>query len=112
MNQKYEFTGATNPQGLRQIRRLRDLEIGGWIQSESNLSEEGDCWVADSAKVYGCAVVYGDAQISDHAQVFGWADVCGDARVHGYAIVKDIACVYGHANVGGCTSIGGSTKVS
>lgn len=27
-------------------------DLGGWIESEDNLSHHGDCWVADNAKVY------------------------------------------------------------
>lgn len=41
MGTKYEFTGETmNYEGylLHKIRRLPDGKLGGWIQSENNLS--------------------------------------------------------------------------
>ena len=68
MTNKYEFTGETKIHfgvTLRQIRAIRAFgfiaigTIGGWIESEKNLSQVyGDAWV------YGDARVYGDAQVS------------------------------------------------
>lgn len=36
-------------------------EVGGYVASESNLSQYGDAWVYGDARVYGNAEVYGDA---------------------------------------------------
>ena len=46
MGLKYEFTDETkNYEGhlLHRIRRLSDSKLGGWIESEKNLSQEGNC---------------------------------------------------------------------
>lgn len=46
MGPKYEFTDKTmNYDGyiLHEIRRLFDGEVGGWIEKEENLSQEGEC---------------------------------------------------------------------
>jgi len=72
--QKYEFTGKTqNYDGaiLRQIRRISDGEVGGWIESEHNLSHQSDCWVFGNANVSGNACVYGDAWVYGDARVSG-----------------------------------------
>ena len=78
INKKYEFTGETKERcghTLHRIRAIVDIayakagEIGGWIESESNLSEYGNAWVCGNAEVCGDAKVCGDA----------W--VCGDAKV-------------------------------
>lgn len=50
-------------------------EIGGYIEKEENLSENGNAWVS------GNAGVYGDAEVSGNARVYGDAEVYGDARV-------------------------------
>jgi hypothetical protein len=48
---------------------LDELE-GGWIESEKNLSQDGnarvygDAWVYGEARVYGDALVYGEARVS------------------------------------------------
>ena len=36
-------------------------ELGGYIEKEKNLSQEGDAWVSGDARVYGNAWVSGDA---------------------------------------------------
>ena len=76
---KYELIGEPNKYGLRQIRYLKDLpginagELGGWLESEKNLSQGGNAYVSGNARVYS------------NAQVFGNALVFGDARVSGNA---------------------------
>ena len=78
INKKYEFTGETKEwcgHILHRIRAIVDIayakagEVGGGIESESNLSENGNAWVWGNAKVWGDAKVYGNAE------------VCGDAKV-------------------------------
>ncbi len=75
--------------------------VGGFVDSESNLSHEGDCWIYDHAKVSGNAQVYGDAKIYGHSHIFGDAWVYDDATVYGNAKVFNNAWVYGHAKVFG-----------
>ena len=62
---KYELqpTDLTTPGGkpLFQVVALRDFgsvlkgDKGGYIESEANLSHNGDCWVSGDAWVYGAA---------------------------------------------------------
>jgi len=90
MSRKYEFTGKTKVVGstiLRQIVRLSDGEVGGWIESEDNLSHNGDCLIGDQAMVYGNARVWGKAQIYGEAQVYGNAKISGKVQVSGEAHV-------------------------
>ena len=118
---KYEFTGKEktleNGTVLRQIKAVRSFEIvkngdiGGWIEKESNLSHDGNAWVYGDARVYGDAQVYGDARVYGDAQVYGDARVCGDARVYGDARVCGDARVYGNAQVYEDAKIYGDARV-
>ena len=66
---KYELqpTDLTTPGGkpLFQVVALRDFgkvlkgDKGGYVESEANLSHDGDAWV------------FGNAQVSDNARVYG-----------------------------------------
>jgi carbonic anhydrase/acetyltransferase-like protein (isoleucine patch superfamily) len=56
-------------------------ELGGWIEKEENLSQDGDAWVSGNAWVYGNAQVSGNARVSGNAWVYGNAWVFGDARL-------------------------------
>ena len=108
MGPKYEFTNKTlNHDGhvLHQIRRLSDGELGGWIEKEENLSQEGECWVSGNAKVYDDAKVYGNAYVSENAQVYG------NAKVYENADVWDEAQVYGNAKIYDQAQICGDVKV-
>lgn len=111
MKQKYRLTDETIEYGgvmLYRIEALRDFgdvtagDKGGFVQSELNLSQEGDCWiygkaavsgyamVSGNAIVYGEAIVYGGAMVSGEAEVFGKAELFGKARVCGKASIKSI----------------------
>ena len=99
---KYELTNETkavNGKNLFRIRALRDFgtvkagDLGGWVESESNLAQLETCWVYDEAQVSGRAQVYGEAQVSGEARVFGEAWVSGGARVYGEAQVSGDAWV-------------------
>ena len=75
---KYELTSETkviNGVILRRIKALKSFgkikegNLGGWIESEKNLSQDGNAWVFDNAEVYGNATVFGDAMISGYAMI-------------------------------------------
>ena len=67
---KYKLTD-NKINGLFQIQALIDIpeyeikkgDLGGFIESESNLSHNGNAWVSDNALVYGNATVCGNAII-------------------------------------------------
>ena len=105
---KYKLTNETiecNGVTLHRIEALMDFadvkkgDKGGFVQSEDNLSHNGDCWVCDYAKVYGNAMVYGNAFVFGSAKVFGNAFVTGNAKVYGFAEVYGDAKVRGNAEV-------------
>lgn len=69
---KYRLTEETTKVGNRtlyRIQALRDFgnvtkgDIGGYIESEKNLSQDGNAWVYGNARVSGDARVYGNADI-------------------------------------------------
>ena len=86
---------------------VKEGELGGYVEKEENLSNDGDAWVygnawvSGDARVYGNARVHGDAWVSGDARVYGNAWVSGNARVHGDAWVSGNAEVHGDAWVSG-----------
>ena len=54
-------------------------ELGGFVEKEENLSNNGNAWVSGNARVSGNAWVSGDALVSGNARVSGNAQVSGDA---------------------------------
>lgn len=49
---------------------VHEGELGGWIESYYNLTQDGNAWVSDNAKVSGHAWVYGDAMVSGNVKVY------------------------------------------
>lgn len=151
-NKKYELTnesmGLCNGVTVYRIRALRDFgdvergELGGFVQSEDNLSHAGNAWVYDNARVFdkarvienarverdatvfgaaiigrsatvgGGANVYNKAIVCDHAWVTDCANVSGRAIIKDEAVVLDRASVEGKALIGRCSRVGGDITVS
>ena len=90
---KYELerTDFMTPDGktLFRVIALHDFldvkkgDKGGLVESESNLSQDGSCWVYYNARVYGNARVCDNARVYDRAQISGNAWVIGRAWVGG-----------------------------
>ena len=121
MEKKYKLTEESInycDKTLYRIEALKDFGIvkkgdkGGYIENENNLSQEGNCWISDNAKVYDIARVSGNAKVFDNALVFGNAKVCGNAKVYDYAKVSDNALVYGDAFVYDNALVCGNAQVS
>ena len=138
MEKKYK----TVPEGdmlriiaLKDFIEVRKGDKGGLIEKESNLSQEGNCWiyefakvsgnarvsdnaiVAENAKVYekaqisGFACVWGNAEIYGRAQIYGNSSVCGSSKISGDAEIYENAWVGEHADIRGNARIYGDTKI-
>ena len=90
---------------------VEEGELGGYVEKEENLSNNGDAWVYGNARVYGDARVCGDAEVFGNARVYGNAEVCGDAWVYGNARVYGDARVCGNARVYGDAWVCGNAEV-
>ena len=117
---KYKLTDETIQVGghtLHRIEALKDFgnvkkgDKGGFIEKEDNLSQDGDCWVYNNAKVFSNAVVSNDALVAGNAQVYDKARVFGEALVWSNAEVYDNAIVYDNAEVYGDAVISEDARV-
>lgn len=130
MNRKYELTDETrivHGSTLHRIRAVRNFdpeikalgnfdhvkagELGGWIQSEENLSHEGTAWVFDNACVMELALVEDDACVCDSAMISGAARISGIANVKDYATVTSCATISDWVTIRGRAFVGGNTKI-
>lgn len=107
---KYELieTNERDFPGLYRVKALMDFgdikagDIGGFVSSEENLSQEGRCWIYDNA------IVEDDAQVIEFAQVRDNAKISGNAIIEG--IVKGRAIIRGNVHINYRTEI--SDKVA
>ena len=110
-NQKYEITDMAHEEYpfLHRIRALRDIcgeihagDIGGFVESESNLSAEpGDCaWIFDDAIAAGDAYVDRDACLRGDAIACGSAYVSKGSVMSGHSRAEDNAYLRGASMTG------------
>ena len=80
-------------QALKDFSDVKAGDIGGYVQTENNLSQEGNCWIYDDA------IVYNNSKIIDNAKVCNKAILADNAIVMEDAIVKDEAYIVGNGNI-------------
>jgi hypothetical protein len=99
---KYEITEIAHPlyPWLHRIRALTAVneqvkagDLGGYVQSEENLCQNGGCWIYDRAVCCEDAAVSGEARICDDTLVKGSALVTGNARMFEWACAEGNCCI-------------------
>ena len=85
---------------LRDFGTVRRGTIGGFVESENNLSDDGRCWIADDAIAAGKSRVSGDSLLANRAMIDDYAKVTDNAAVRDDATLRENVFVYGNATVG------------
>lgn len=126
MAEKFELTNESiihkgnklhRIRALKSFGRIKEGDLGGFVQSENNLSDKGDAWIYHDAKVYDDAIVSGNASVLNNAEIFESSYIYGDAiigknaKTYGSAAITGSAFVGGNAEVYGCADIYDSTKI-
>lgn len=137
LGKKYELTDeiiVLNGRTLYRIRALIDFkpgiryangnvvikkgDLGGFVASENNLSQQGNCWAFNNSKIFDNAIVKDNAYIKDYAEIYGNAiignnsGISGDVKVYGDAIVDDNSSISGDVTIFGNTQVLGQTHIS
>lgn len=101
---KYELTDETidvSGTTLHRIKALKDFgnvkkgELGGYVESEYNLSQIGNCWVYGNARVCGDAELCGNA---DYITIKGLGSRYRDTTIfktRNEDVVVRCGCFYG-----------------
>lgn len=130
VEKKYEFTSefvltCDAKHTLHRIRALVDIprhgvkagDIGGYLESESNLLHKGDCWVGGAAMVFENARVTGNALVDENAVMRGTTAAWDNVHVYGNALmlkgcfVFEDAKIYGHAVLDVGVQIDGDARI-
>lgn len=127
--QKYAFTGeyktiahprwAGREVTLYRIQALRDIpehnvhagDIGGWIESESNLSQFGSAWVSENGAVFDSAVCMVGAHVTGNARQYEFCVSRGNATLGGYAQQCGTSQISGSSYIGGSVTVTGNAYV-
>lgn len=127
-NKKYEILKThsiihTNNDiiGIRvyRIRALKDIpsksvkkgDLGGYVECDKNLSQEGTCWVAGEATVFSGAHVIDSALVCDNAEVSHNSTISDRAVVKENAKISFRSHIYEDAVVSGSAYVHTDTNI-
>ncbi len=86
-------------------------ELGGWIEKEENLSQDGKAWIFKGARVYGNAEISENALIWGCSEIYGNAIICGNAEIYGNAEISENALIWGYSEIYGNAKICGNAEI-
>lgn len=126
MEKKYEILKdrsiTIDGHTLYRIRLLKSLcnmtpgTLGGFIEDESNLSQEGTCWVYEEAAIYGHSMVTEKAWVGGSSRVYGHSIIRGNCCIDDVAVIRNSEikgdAVIREAAIICESSIGGGAKIS
>lgn len=121
MDRKYDidydipkFIGEKTLYRIKASRDFSDVKNGDWggfVESEENLSHDGNCWIYNESMVYGSAKIERDAKVKEKAAVYDFAVVSDKAVVAGESKVFQQAMIYDSAKVLGMSSVYGNAQL-
>lgn len=100
----YQIRALREIQNERMIVSIKKGELGGYVESEKNLSQEGNSWICQSARVYENALVKDGSLVGNNVIVRGNAAIEDDAYVRAMSIGKTI--IEDNARIGGISTVG------
>lgn len=92
---------------LKSFSDIKCGDIGGYVENGKNLSQNGNCWIYNNAKVYDDGRVFDNAIIKNDAEVFDNASVLDNAIVQDNAICFNNSVIYRNAVCGIDTKVCG-----
>lgn len=107
-NRKYELTNITmkfKERTLYRIRALKDFsdvkagDLGGWVSSEYNLSQYGNCWIYNNAKCMDSSRIYDNSAMYDNAVM------CNSSKMHDFSAMFDDSEMRGKSEMHSCSGM-------
>ena len=62
---------------------VREGELGGYIQTVKNLSQEGNCWIYDNAKAMGNSRMYDNSRMYGNSEMHDGSELHGNSEMYG-----------------------------
>ena len=94
---------------IQSVKSFDGVDVGdkgGYVESESNLSQDDNCWLYNDAKSYGNAIVRGNAVMCHNSEA------CDDAVVEGNVSVRFNVKIRGHSCVCDNVVLSGNVDIS
>lgn len=105
LNLDHVITRGTNETKLYRIQALKNFgdvkkgDLGGFVESEHNLSQDGNCWIYNNASAAQDSRVQENAKMYDHSSIHQYAQMFGESELHNYAEMRDNTLIAEHARM-------------
>ena len=90
-------------QAVKDFGDVKAGDKGGWVESERNLSQDGNCWIYDES------VVYGGSRVCENAHICGNAIIERKSSIGGEVFIKDAKVT--EVEISDCTQIIGDFEI-
>lgn len=84
---------------LRDFADVKKGDLGGWVESERNLSQEDNCWIYDDAVVYEKARILDNAKIRNKAIIDGHALIYDNSEICDAVQIKQNAAIFDNVKI-------------
>jgi hypothetical protein len=117
---KYELTEQSKLVEGRRVYRIRALKdfsdvksgtIGGFVETDRNLSHEGNCWIYDNAVAMDNSIVVNNAKLKDNSMAMENSQVLDDAVMCNSSVITENAQLYGKAKMYGESRAYGKAEI-
>ena len=118
---KYELTSETKViwgTTVHRIKRLSDNLLGGFVESESNLSQEGSCLIYGNAVAMNNSMMSGNSEMSENSKMtgnsmmYGNSEMSGNSRMTGNSMMTENSSMSGNSRMSGNSKMSENSKMS
>lgn len=90
---------------LKAFDNIKNNELGGYVEDESNLSHEGNCWIEDDAKVFNDSIVMDNARVKGLSIIDNNSIIKGNAKISGKVVISNNVTIQDKVTVIGSSKI-------
>ena len=96
---------------LKDFRNVRKGDIGGYVQKEKNLSQEGNCWIYDNAKAMDSSRIYDNSEMHDNSVMHENSIMFDNSEIHDSSIMHDNCRMYNDSRMYGDSKLNNKAKL-
>jgi len=108
---------------LKSFGSVEKGDIGGYVTSEKNLSQDGNCWVFDKAEMHNKSRLFDDAKMYDEskmyneskmlnfAEMYDNAEMHNESEMHNNSRMCKNAALFDNAKMYDCTEISENSEL-
>ena len=132
MNKKFELSNITmeyKGRTLYRIKATKDFsdvnkgDLGGWVQYEENLSQQGNCWLYDDSKCMDESRVtdnsimrdftemYNCSKMHDYSKMYDYSKMHNYSKMYSDSIIYDYSKMYDHARMFADSAMFGASEM-